>query len=205
MAEGAVAKMLTPETASELRLQLAHHREVGAVTLAPRLQDEAHEGANAVFGKPLMAKRFCFSGTSMKVFGQLVRIGREIVEVGVFRRIDEGEEHALVLGRRQLAVDGIVENAGQHDGQHRDPGKDRALLDRAVEAAAVEALQRAEDALDQAAEPARASACGFSIFDVIIGDSVNATTPDTMTAPASVKANSRNSAPVRPEVKPIGA
>ncbi len=30
-------------------------------------------------------------------------------------------------------------------------------------------------------------------------------TPETMTAPASVKANSRNSAPVKPEVKPIGA
>ena len=30
------------------------------------------------------------------------------------------------------------------------------------------------------------------------GDNVSATTPDTITAPASVKANSRNSAPVRP-------
>ena len=32
----------------------------------------------------------------------------------------------------------------------------------------------------------------------IIGDSVSATTPEMKTAPASVKANSRNSAPVRP-------
>ena len=30
-------------------------------------------------------------------------------------------------------------------------------------------------------------------------------TPDTITAPASVKANSRNSAPVSPETKAIGA
>jgi hypothetical protein len=29
--------------------------------------------------------------------------------------------------------------------------------------------------------------------------------PDTITAPAKVKANSRNKAPVRPETKPIGA
>ena len=29
--------------------------------------------------------------------------------------------------------------------------------------------------------------------------------PDTITAPASVKANSRNSAPVSPDTKPIGA
>ena len=39
----------------------------------------------------------------------------------------------------------------------------------------------------------------------IIGDSVTATMPEMTTAPASVKANSRNSAPVRPCVKPIGA
>ena len=45
----------------------------------------------------------------------------------------------------------------------------------------------------------------FSSFEHIIGDSVSAMMPETMTAPASVKANSRNSAPVRPETKPIGA
>ena len=39
----------------------------------------------------------------------------------------------------------------------------------------------------------------------IIGESVSATTPDTMTAPASVKANSRKSAPVSPPWMPIGA
>ena len=42
-------------------------------------------------------------------------------------------------------------------------------------------------------------------FEHIIGDSVSAMKPETMTAPASVKANSRNSAPVTPETKPIGA
>jgi hypothetical protein len=31
-----------------------------------------------------------------------------------------------------------------------------------------------------------------------MGDRVSATTPDTITAPASVNANSRNSVPVRP-------
>ncbi len=40
--------------------------------------------------------------------------------------------------------------------------------------------------------------------EVIIGDRVSATMPDTVTAPASVKANSVNSAPVRPPWKPIG-
>ena len=38
----------------------------------------------------------------------------------------------------------------------------------------------------------------------IIGVMVSATMPEMMTAPASVKANSRNSAPVRPPVKPSG-
>jgi len=44
-----------------------------------------------------------------------------------------------------------------------------------------------------------------SSFDPIIGDSVSATTPETMTAPARVKANSRKSAPVRPPWMPTGA
>ncbi len=39
----------------------------------------------------------------------------------------------------------------------------------------------------------------------MIGDSVIATTPEISTATASVNANSRNSTPVRPERKPIGA
>ena len=39
----------------------------------------------------------------------------------------------------------------------------------------------------------------------IIGDSVSATMPEMMTALASVNANSRNSVPVRPDRKPIGA
>ena len=46
--------------------------------------------------------------------------------------------------------------------------------------------------------PARSS------FEPIIGESVSATTPETMTAPASVNANSRNSEPVRPPWSAIG-
>ena len=43
-----------------------------------------------------------------------------------------------------------------------------------------------------------------SLLD-IIGDSDSATKPETSTAPASVQANSVNSLPVRPVMKPIGA
>ena len=41
--------------------------------------------------------------------------------------------------------------------------------------------------------------------ELITGDSVTATMPDTMTAAASVMANSRNSEPVSPPWKPMGA
>ena len=47
--------------------------------------------------------------------------------------------------------------------------------------------------------------CALSSREHIIGESVRATTPETITAPARVKANSLNRAPVSPETKPIGA
>ena len=45
----------------------------------------------------------------------------------------------------------------------------------------------------------------FSSRAAIIGVMVSATKPEMITAPASVTANSRNSAPVSPPVKPSGA
>ena len=47
--------------------------------------------------------------------------------------------------------------------------------------------------------------CPLRINEHIIGDSVRATTPEMITAPARVKANSRKSEPVRPVRKPMGA
>ncbi len=46
--------------------------------------------------------------------------------------------------------------------------------------------------------------CAWSSSELITGDRVSATTPDTITAPARVRANSRNSAPVRPPIRPMG-
>ena len=46
--------------------------------------------------------------------------------------------------------------------------------------------------------------CGRSSREVIIGDKVRAMMAETVTAPTKVKANSVNSAPVRPPWKPIG-
>ena len=46
--------------------------------------------------------------------------------------------------------------------------------------------------------------CDSSAAD-ITGDSVKAMMPETITAPASVKANSLNRMPVTPPSKPIGA
>ena len=45
---------------------------------------------------------------------------------------------------------------------------------------------------------------GLSSLEHIMGDRVSATTPEMNTAPAKVRANSRNSAPVRPPWNPIG-
>ncbi len=59
-------------------------------------------------------------------------------------------------------------------------------------------MQAVELTIDEVDEAAafllRAGKCA----SVIIGESVSATIPDTVTAPASVNANSVNSAPVRP-------
>ena len=46
--------------------------------------------------------------------------------------------------------------------------------------------------------------CERNSFEHIIGVKVSATKPDTRTAPASVQANSVNSRPVEPAMKPIG-
>ncbi len=45
----------------------------------------------------------------------------------------------------------------------------------------------------------------FNSSEHIIGDNVTATMPEMITAPASVKANSRNKVPVTPPRNPIGA
>ena len=46
---------------------------------------------------------------------------------------------------------------------------------------------------------------GLSSLADIMGDSVRATTPEMVTAPARVKANSRKSEPVSPPCRPMGA
>jgi hypothetical protein len=51
----------------------------------------------------------------------------------------------------------------------------------------------------------RFGAWAFSSSEHIMGVSVSATKPETMTAPASVSANSVNRRPVRPGVKASGA
>ena len=78
-------------------------------------------------------------------------------------------------------------------------------IERAVQPALVAPPQAVEHAIEERGRSGRCRCSGFSSLEAIIGDSVSAMTPETMTAPASVKANSRNSAPVRPDTKPIGA
>ena len=58
--------------------------------------------------------------------------------------------------------------------------------------------------ISRASQPRSDAACGFSMREHIIGESVSATIAEMVTAPTRVKANSVNSAPVRPRWKPIG-
>ena len=51
----------------------------------------------------------------------------------------------------------------------------------------------------------RSVSAALSSLELIMGDSVSATTPETITAPARVNANSRKSVPVSPPWIPMGA
>ncbi len=91
------------------------------------------------------------------------------------------------------------------DREHR---RHRQVVQAAVQAARVAMARAVQDAVDdahEAREPAGASLWpGLSSREHIIGESVSAMMADTVTAPTRVKANSVNSAPVRPFWKPIG-
>jgi hypothetical protein len=96
-----------------------------------------------------------------------------------------------------------IEEADEEQDRRRKQQRNRLVVERAVELAAIPARRRAEHAVDEFGETALSAL--FKNTEHIIGDSVSAITPDTITEPASVKANSRNSEPVRPPRKPIGA
>ena len=108
--------------AHELALQFADDLLVGTLALAPGLEDEADEsamrGPKPINGEHVLALRHIHEDVS-----EPVGIGREIVEIGVFRRVDEGKQHALVFGRRQFPVDRDVEDAGQDNDEHRMQAK----------------------------------------------------------------------------------
>ncbi len=59
-------------------------------------------------------------------------------------------------------------------------------------------------AVDQGGQPPSLP-CGCTKRELMTGESVTATMPDTTTAAARVMANSRNSEPVKPPWKPMGA
>ena len=86
-----------------------------------------------------------------------IRIGRQIVEIGLFGRVRECEEHALVLGWRQFLVDRHIENAGHRDDDQQHEGEYRPLLHRAVEHARIESPQRTEYPLDRRGRTSPAS------------------------------------------------
>ena len=128
-----------------------------------------------------------------------------VVEARALRRAAGHHHGAAVLGGRQLGLEqGKRPHAGPRHGErqaeHRDASPERHQQQRAGSPAAARPC---------APSMVRANTfCRFawrSSLEHIIGVSVRATKPDTMTAPARVSANSRNSRPVRPGVKATGA
>ena len=134
-------------------------------------------------------------------------VGRQLLERRVRGHVDGAEDDALVLVGRELLR---REHVHRHDQQREHDPDD---VDRRARSAAwrrARVVARACTRVERRGrstrrEPAAGRRCGCSSFDDIIGESVSATMPEMNTAPASVKANSRKSAPVRPPWKPIGA
>ena len=144
---------LDARNAGELALHFLDDHRIGALALVPGLDNEADESgvhrSQADDGEHVLPLRHIHEELSHPI-----AIGLQIVEIGVLGGIDEGEHDALVLGRRQLLVDRAIEYARHGDDDDDHQGEDRPLLQSTLEAARIEAAHRAENALDQALEPA---------------------------------------------------
>ena len=118
----------------------------------------------------------------------------------------EQADVALILDRRQLLPREHVQRPRRdHDEQLRPTTIAQRICQRAVEQPRVGTAHRFEAAVDERASAGLPRPARCTNRELMTGDSVTATMPETTTAAASVIANSRNSEPVRPPWKPIGA
>ena len=100
------------------------HLLLGPRPLAPRLEQDAGEAlmhvAHAVDGEDVLLLRH--RGVDLvELLGRVL----EIVEIGVLRRLHQGEQDALVLLRRELPLRGHIhepgrgDDASEHEQRHR--------------------------------------------------------------------------------------
>ena len=133
-----------------------------------------------------------FGTVSRRRFELLAVTCSMIVEVAVLRRLDDGQQDALVFFRRQFLGVETIHDAGHRQHADQDQHRQGAEVQRRVQAALVAAGAGDRTCASSQARnrrPCQARAA-CSSFEHIIGDSVSAMTPDTTTEPASVKANS---------------
>ena len=128
-----------------------HHQLLGGLRpFAPRLRDHAAESA----GRKRELKDARGLGERLVDVVDLVRKHPGLIDRRVRRGLDDREDHALVLGRRQLALREHVERPHQEhdDGPERDD--DGAIPQRSGEHAEVELPQALEPPVNKSGEPA---------------------------------------------------
>ena len=91
-----------------------------------------------------------------RAVGLIEPLGRvlEIIEIGVLRRLDQGEEDALIFLRRKLPLRRHIHEpaAGNQPEQHED--SHRAIIEGPVQTPLIAVLEAFESAIEPAREPA---------------------------------------------------
>ncbi len=136
----------------DLRLKLLQHRLVIARPFIPGLEENAGKAlmhvAHAVDGEDVVLLR---DGAEDAV--DLLRRLLEIVEIGVLRRLHEGEQDALVLLRREFLLRRHIHEAGRRDHAGKDQKRHWPIVEGAVEAPLIAPLQPLEQAVEVPGEP----------------------------------------------------
>ena len=78
----------------------------------------------------------------------------EIIEIGVLRRLHQGEEDALVLFRRELPLRGHIHEPGRGDHANEHEQGHRPVVERAVQPALIALLQPVEHAVEEGGKAA---------------------------------------------------
>ena len=129
--------------------KLLQHLLLVALPLAPGLQQDAGEAlmhvAHAVDGEDVLLLRHGAVDLIELLGGVL-----EIIEIGVLRRLHQGEQDALVLLRREFALRRHIHEAGRGDHAGQDQNRHRPVVEGAVQAPLIAPLEALEPAIEPA-------------------------------------------------------